>query len=89
MFFFKANFNFSDDSEVINVFYMCNVVICCAASMDWTGISKAGSRSLIILGRLEFYPNTNWAGLNLLQFVTAFFALTAHARVHDTHNDVT
>lgn len=27
MFFFKANFNFSDDSEVINVFYMCVMLL--------------------------------------------------------------
>ena len=55
---FKANFIFSDDSDVINAFVAtCNVVICCATSSNWPEVFKAGNRSLIVLER---QGATNW-----------------------------
>ena len=55
MFSFKANFNVSEDSQVIIAFLAAfNAVICCATSTDWTGVSKSSYTLLMALGRSEF-----------------------------------
>ena len=42
-------------------------------------LSNASKVSLMVLCRLQFWPNTNWDGLNPLLLINEFFTFIAHA----------